>query len=155
MNNMKRELNARQEKFCRLVAGGKSAGQAYRKAGYAPGAADQCGSRLMKIAKVRKRLAELAKRTEAAADMERAEMVRWLARVVRGTGLEDGVAQLAEKELPDGGKMVERRGPDRLRAAERLAKMCGWDEADKVEVAVADPLAELLRSIRGRKEGGQ
>ena len=150
---MKTKLNNRQEKFCRLVAGGSSATAAYRKAGYESKDPDVAGPRLMGNVGVKRRLRELAKKTEAVAGMEREEMVRWLVQVVRGHGLEKGVAQVAVKEMPDGRKLVERRGPDRLRAAERLARMCGWDAADKVEVGVGDPLIDLLRSIRERKGG--
>ena len=43
--------------------------------------------------------------------------------------------------------------PDRIKSAELLAKLCGWNERERV-AAVTDPLQVLIDSIRARVEIG-
>jgi hypothetical protein len=39
--------------------------------------------------------------------------------------------------------------PDKLGAVVQLAKLCGWNEAEKHELGAASELAEVLRRLRG------
>ena len=43
----------------------------------------------------------------------------------------------------------EVRMPDKLRAVEQLAKLCGWNEPEKFEHGAGDELTELLIKLRG------
>jgi hypothetical protein len=43
----------------------------------------------------------------------------------------------------------EIRMPDKLRAIEQLAKLCGWNEPDKHEHGASNELTELLKKLRG------
>ena len=47
----------------------------------------------------------------------------------------------------------EIRMPDKLRAVEQLAKICGWNEPDKFEHGASDELTELLIKLRGGSPG--
>jgi hypothetical protein len=38
--------------------------------------------------------------------------------------------------------------PDKLRAIEQLAKICGWNEPEKFEHGASDELTELLKRLR-------
>jgi hypothetical protein len=41
--------------------------------------------------------------------------------------------------------------PDKLRAVEQLAKICGWNEPDKFEHGARAELTELLKRLREDK----
>ena len=43
----------------------------------------------------------------------------------------------------------EIRMPDKLRAVEQLAKLCGWNEPEKFEHGASNELTELLKRLRG------
>jgi hypothetical protein len=43
--------------------------------------------------------------------------------------------------------------PDKLRAVEQLAKLCGWNEAEKHEHGANNELTELLKRLRGSSPG--
>jgi hypothetical protein len=47
----------------------------------------------------------------------------------------------------------EIRMPDKLRAVEQLAKLCGWNEPEKHEHGGSDELTELLKRLRGGSPG--
>jgi hypothetical protein len=47
----------------------------------------------------------------------------------------------------------EIRMPDKLRAVEQLAKLCGWNEAEKLEHGASNELTELLKRLRGGSPG--
>lgn len=148
-----------QEKFAQGVAGGLSYTQAAKKAGYSAKAAGMQGARLMKNARVAKRVAELKGKTEAQAEMSRAQAVAWLVRAIKTpVGALDAMDDLANsvKWLDGrGGSVLEVKGVCKIRAMERLAKMLGWDEPEKVQVGADDALTGLLASIRARREGGK
>jgi len=42
--------------------------------------------------------------------------------------------------------------PDKLRAAELMAKMCGWNEPEKVQHEAGDTLTQFLASLRKREK---
>jgi hypothetical protein len=43
----------------------------------------------------------------------------------------------------------EIRMPDKLRAVEQLAKLCGWSDPEKFEHGASNELTELLKRLRG------
>ena len=43
--------------------------------------------------------------------------------------------------------------PDKLRAIEQLAKLCGWNEPEKFEHGANDELTEVLKRLRGGSPG--
>ena len=54
------------------------------------------------------------------------------------------------KVTPD---VREIRMPDKLRAIEQLAKLCGWNEPEKFEHGADNELTELLKRLRGGSPG--
>ncbi len=146
VDGMNANLNTRQEKFCQLVADGMSASQAYRKAGYSAKDVNVAGPRLMANVRIKERLEGLRKRSEARSEISRADAVAWLvAQITTPVEELDPVRGVDERVKWAGVK---------LKAMERLARMLGWDQPEKLDVGVVDPLGELLRSIRARNGHG-
>jgi len=54
------------------------------------------------------------------------------------------------KVTPEGREI---RMPDKLRAVEQLAKLCGWNEPEKLEHSADNELTELLKRLRGGSPG--
>jgi hypothetical protein len=138
--------NPRHERFAQLVASGIAANAAFTQVGYR---GPQNSPRLSRNELVARRIEELqarnARKAEMAA-MTRDELVEILAEIVHATRTRLSMA----------------RPGDGLKAAEMLAKMCGWNEAeqvkhDHVHLQVDSALIEQLRAgyaqLAGRSEG--
>jgi hypothetical protein len=109
--------NPKHERFAQLVASGMTAQAAFTQAGYP---SPQNAPRLRNSEQVAKRIEELQVRNERKAEMaalSRDELVGILAEVVHAAR-----ARLSEARPADG-----------LKAAEMLAKMCGWNEPEQVK----------------------
>jgi hypothetical protein len=127
--------NPRHERFAQLVASGIAANAAFTQVGYK---GPQNSPRLSRNELVAKRIEELQARNERKAEMAaltRDELVGILTEIVHATR-----ARLSEARPGDG-----------LKAAEMLAKMCGWNEPERVnvqsvEVKVDAALIEQLRA---------
>jgi hypothetical protein len=110
--------NPRHERFAQLIASGIAANAAFTQVGYK---APQNSPRLSRNELVAKRIEELQARNERKAEMaalSRDELVGILTEIVHATR-----ARLSEARPGDG-----------LKAAEMLAKMCGWNEPERVNV---------------------
>lgn len=110
-------LSAQQKRFAELFAGGMPAGRAYEKAGYASkgDVADVCASQLLRRPKVAAFLEELRAESRSNAVMTATEVKEGLSRLMKraeGEGDHTGFTALAN----------------------RLAKMEGFDEPDKLQV---------------------
>jgi hypothetical protein len=124
----------KREKFAQLVASGVPTQPAYTQAGYI---APQNAPRLRNDPAVAKRIEELQARNERKAEaiaLKRDKLIGILAEIVRAAR-----ARVSEARLADG-----------LKAAEMLAKMCGWNEPeevkhDHVHLQVDSALIEQLR----------
>ena len=127
--------NPRHEKFAQLVASGIAANAAFTQAGYK---GPQNSPRLSRNELVAKRIEELQARNERKAEMAaltRDELVKILTEIVHAAR----------------NRLLETRTADGLKAAEMLAKMCGWNEPERVnvqsvEVKVDAALIEQLRA---------
>lgn len=127
--------NPKHEKFAQLVASGMTAQAAFTQAGYP---SPQNAPRLRNNELVVKRIEELQARNERRAELaalSRDELVAILTEIVRATRT----------------RLSEARPADGLKAAEMLAKMCGWNEPERVnvqsvEVKVDAALIEQLRA---------
>ena len=125
----------RHEKFAQLVASGISANAAFTQVGYK---GPENSPRLSRNELVARRIEELQARNERKAEMAaltRDELIGILTEIVHATR-----ARLSEARPGDG-----------LKAAEMLAKMCGWNEPERVnvqsvEVKVDAALIEQLRA---------
>jgi hypothetical protein len=122
------------EKFSQLVATGMTAQEAFLQAGFT---GKQNAPRLRSNPLVAARIEELQARNEKKAEMaalSRDELVEILAEVVH-----------AARE-----RLREARPSDGLKAAEMLAKICGWNEPeqvkhDHVHLRIDSALIEQLR----------
>ena len=127
--------NPRHERFAQLVASGIAANAAFTQVGYK---APQNSPRLRSNELVAKRIEELHVRNERKAEMaalSRDELIGYLAEIIHAAR----------------SRLLETRTGDGLKAAEMLAKMCGWNEPERVnvqsvEVKVDASLIEQLRA---------
>jgi len=149
---MNRSLTPKQEAFCQAMVVSDNASEAYRAA-YSTkgGSVSPNASRLLALPHVAARVQELRDRAADKAVAERREALVELTRIARGRLgnylREDGTIDVAK--LADAGPEVESfqlvdtehgqrasiKLRDPIRAIERLAKMLGWDQPDKLEVA--------------------
>ena len=127
--------NPKHEKFAQLVASGKTAEAAFTQSGYP---SPQNAPRLRNNELVDKRIEELQARNERKAEMAaltRDELVKILTEIVHATR----------------NRLLETRTADGVKAAEMLARMCGWNEPEvrnvnHVHLQIDSALAEQLRA---------
>ena len=125
---MSKKLNAMQEKFCQLVTEGMPAYQAYSKAGYkAKGAAARSNSsNLVTNQNIVDRLEELRAKS-ASNSVKTAQEVK------------EGLSRLMDSAEKEG----DYSGFTQL--SNRLAKMEGHDEPDKVQISTVGSVLEMMR----------
>ena len=104
--------NPRHEKFAAAVALGVSQAEAYRKAGFRGDR--RAASKLAEKDDISRRIAELRKEASDQCDIDRKKFSARLADCFNG-------------------KVALRL--DQLKAGEMLAKACGWNEPEKIEVS--------------------
>ena len=127
--------NPKHEKFAQLLASGMTASAAYTEVGLK---GSQNAPRLRNNELVAKRIEELQTRNEKKAELaalSRDELIGILAEVVHAARV-----RLPEARLGDG-----------LKAAEMLARLCGWNEPeqvkhDHVHIQVDSALIQQLRA---------
>ena len=140
--------NSRHEAFAQAVAGGTcSAAEAYRRAGGRTKNADVIASRWLRKVSIRERIAELKGRTAEKCEVTRAEV--FLVGVVRAKPSEAGFENpLCETVITKAGPTAA--FPSKLGALAQLAKMCGWNEPEKVQVGMEAELVAVIAKIRGQ-----
>lgn len=144
--------NPRHERFAQFVAKGMEQAQAYREAGFSSvgEAAKANASRLMKDEGVAARVAELKAETERECRISKRKLMDYLCDVLEvpaGEVQEDHKLCQAYKHTESERSI---KMPDKLRAAELLAKLCGWNEPEKVTHEAGDALLDLLSRVRSR-----
>ena len=147
--------NPKHEKFAQLVVGGMSACQAYMEiTGCSVNSGQKNAWRLRENDGVVTRIAELQARNEQKAEMSRAEAVKYLAEVIRSKPSEaDEENNLCELAITKQGPVAV--FPSKLGAVSQLAKMCGWNEPEKVELGMEAELVAIISKIRGRGKSTQ
>lgn len=136
-------LSVMQEKFCLEYAKLGNARQAYINAGYSfdkskPNVADVNACRLLKNAKVKARLEELAEETKNDAIADIQEMQEVLTRIIRQEATEEVIVT----DSIHGAYFKAEKKPavkDVLGAIEKLGKMQGAFK-DKIELEIAVPV---------------
>lgn len=149
-------LNERQERFCQLVVSGRPHGRAYEEAGYkAKGDfADQCAARMLsRNAKVKARVAELKSENASGCRLSREQAMSFLCDIIETpVGEIDPNHKLAQEYREPGETTAAMiKMPAKLDAFDKLAKMCGWYEPEKIQHSVTDEIAEMMMRIRKRK----
>ena len=124
--------NPRHEAFCQAFVTSGNASAAYRESGGNGRNADVMANQLMRTNGIAERIDELKAEAVAKAEFTRANMLAFLASVIR-----DEAGQMR----------------DRLRAADQLARLCGYNEPDRHEVEHGfkerQELTEIIAKMRG------
>ena len=146
--------NARHESFAQAVASGKSASEAYRQSGATGKNADVHAARLMVNDGISKRVAELKAAQAQKSELSRDQLREFLTEVIlTPAGKVNEQSRLCQsyKVTPE---VREIRMPDKLRAVEQLAKLCGFNEPEKMEIEhgykAQQELIEVIARLRGR-----
>jgi hypothetical protein len=92
-----------------------------------------------------KRVAELKEAQSQKSELSRDQLREFLTEViVTPAGKVDEQSKLCQSyKITAEGREI--RMPDKLRAVEQLAKLCGWNEPEKLEHGTTSELTELLR----------
>ncbi|GAT35608.1 phage terminase, small subunit [Terrimicrobium sacchariphilum] len=150
------KLNDRQRKFAELIVGGATAKAAYFEAFprcRSEKTAETEGSKLLKNPKVASFIEalrwEVAENAKSDLVATRQEVLEFLTEVIRTpAGMVDEEHKLCQSfKFTEG--MREIKIPPKLQAAERLAKMLGWDVPEKKVVEAGDTLTEFLEKLLG------
>lgn len=138
-----RPLNDRMRRFGELVAGGMAAGRAYEEAGYVASGvvADAAASRLLTNVKVDAFVKELRLKSAETCEMTRIDLVQMLVDVIKSKP-SDASLDNPLCELSMGAHGPYATFPPKPRYVERLCKMLGWDEPDKLEAKI---LVEVIK----------
>ena len=145
--------NVKHEKFAQLCASGLSRSEAYRKAAGARAGknSDANSDDWLNARGVRERIQELQERNSRKSEMTREELLTFYADVIRTPAVGSRwLAGHSAYEMTESGPEI--RICDKAAAGAQLAKMCGWNEPDKVEMS-ADSLTSYLRELRSRSLG--
>lgn len=153
---MKSDLTQRQEAFIAAYIETGNATEAYRRAYPASrkwrtaNAVESCASTMLASPKVSQRVDVLRKKAESAAVATRQEVLEVLSRVIRACPadiLDEGgyvdldrlramrqeVQEVTVDVAPNGARRYRVKLRDAIAAADRIAKLQGWDAATKVD----------------------
>ena len=125
---------------------------AFTEAGYSASSAQQNAHRLSENEGVKARIAELKHRNAEKCEMARAEAVQYLVEILK-TPIGEVTAdhRLAQSCDAKSGKIEL---PNKLGAMQLLAKMCGWQAAERHEIdhnfKEQQELVEVIARLRGR-----
>jgi hypothetical protein len=141
------------EKFAQFAASGLSLAESYRRTTGQIKNADVKGTQWHGYAGIKGRIAELKAQNAQRAQMTREELMAFYAAVIRTPAdkVPAGSPVIQAYEQDSEGR-VKLRICDKAAAGGQLAKMCGWNEPDKVEMS-ADSLTSYLLELRSRSLG--
>jgi Terminase small subunit len=123
--------NPRHERFCLFYLISGNASEAYREAGFrARKNSNVTGPRLLANVGVKARIAELKAQNRPANIKSREDVLQWL-------------SDLMDRPVDEPMKWS-----DKIRAAEVLNRMCGWNEPDEVRLSAANSLTGYLLELR-------
>lgn len=129
--------NIRQERFCLLYVMTGNATEAYREAGYHSKTPEIHAHQLVTNSKVLSRIAELKAISTPKRIRNREGIIEWL---------DDLMNRPADEPV---------KWSDKLRAAEIIARMCGYNAADRVEIRAGDSLNNYIVALRAKPIGGE
>jgi phage terminase small subunit len=129
-------LNPRQKKFVDLWLEGMAAGPAYTKAGFSANGADQAARNLLRKTQIVAYVESERQRLGEMSALKKWEAVAHLTRVIKTPiGEVDEKSDLAQEfQVSEFGTRIKMMS--KMDAFEKLAKMLGWYEPDKVEHTV-------------------
>lgn len=122
--------NPKHEAFAQARAKGKSADEAYASAGYSRH--DGNAARLSGNERVRARVAELVAKQADKSELSRDDLRKWCVRVILAKPSEASEdSDICETIMTKAGPFT--RVVDKLGAVDRLARLCGFNEPDKLD----------------------
>jgi Terminase small subunit len=124
----------RQERFCLLYAVLGNASEAYRQAGYQTKNADVNAAQLMVRPSIVSRIAEINAQIAPKKVRNREGVIEWL---------DDLMSRPADEPV---------KWSDKLRAAEIICRMCGYNAPDQIELSAGSPLTRYLSDLRAERE---
>ena len=141
------------EEFAEFAASGLSLAESYRRTTGQTKNADVKGTQWHGYAGIKERIAELKNRMLDRAQMTRDELLAFYAEVIRTPAdqVPAGSPVIQAYEQDSEGR-VKVRICDKATSGAQLARMCGWNEPDKVEMS-ADSLTSYLLELRSRLLG--
>ena len=146
--------NQRHEVFAQGIAKGLSASDAFRVVTPGnPKNVDIKACQMRRQRGVEERIRELRAENARKSEMTRGELLAFYAAVIRTPAdrVPPGSPVIQSYEQDSAGR-VKVRICDKATSGAQLAKMCGWNEPDKVEMS-ADSLTSYLRELRSRSLG--
>jgi hypothetical protein len=138
--------NPRHELFCQAIASGRAAIEAYKLAGYKESSAKANATRLMENDGICSRIAELRAQQSAKAELSRDQFRQFLINIIQAKP-EQASMQNPLREIAMTKKGPAPVFPDKLGAAAQLAKLTGWNSAEKMSVETGDTLSAFLSQI--------
>lgn len=153
-------LNPRQKRFAELYHQYGNATRAYGEAydapktetGSYPAWVASDGNRLVRNEKVRAEVERLKGETASLASMTREETVNYLVEAITTPIEEIGPNSPLCEEYevkPDG--TIKTKSVSKLGAIKELARLCGMNAPEKVEVSADSEVVEMLRGLTGAK----
>jgi hypothetical protein len=153
-------LNPRHEAFAQFVVNGLDKRVAYRRAATkngrgGPGKPENDrihAAELMRMKGVKERIQELQEVNARKAQMSRDEALAFLADAVRtSAGAVDPDSWVVQSvKRSEDGTVVEIKLPDKTQCISQMARMCGWNAAEKVEIGISDKVRAYLEEIRSK-----
>lgn len=145
--------NPRWERFCQNYVTLGNGSEALRRSGYRARntkVASVDSAQLLAYPSIKKRIEELRAKALLCHELDREGLARFYSSViVTPAGHVSPDHPLAQSvEVSEKGTKV--RLPDKNAAAAGLARLHGWDAAQRVEVTVDNPLTAYLRELRGK-----
>ena len=146
--------NPRHEAFCHAFVTSGNASAAYRESGGNGRNADVIANQLMRTNGIAERIAELKAAQAKKGELSRDQLREFLTEVIlTPAGKINEQSRLCQsyKVTPE---VREIRMPHKLRAVEQLAKLCGFNEPEKMEIEhgykAQQELVEVIARLRGR-----
>jgi len=140
--------NSRHEKFCQLVAAGSSASAAYIQSGYDSKDPNVHGPRLMANDRINNRINELKRESVEKCRISKGQLIDYLVDVIQTPAGEVSRDHKLCQGYKDTEVSNEIKMPDKLKAAEILCKLTGWNEPEKVTHEAGDTLTTFLQKLR-------
>lgn len=153
-------VNLRHTKFAELYVLYGNATRAYAEAydvvktdGKFPHWASVEGHRLLRYPSVKAEMAKIRGENADLSSMERSEAIDYLIAVLNTPIDQIGPDSpfCEEYTVEDSGK-IKTKSISKISALTQLARICGWNEAEKVEHSVGSDVTEMLKALSGAKK---
>ena len=146
--------NPRHERFCQAYLETGVGSEALRRAGYRAynvQTASADSARLLARASIKERITTLKAQQIFNSDLKREELAGYYSAVIRTPAGEVNANHPLAQSVEISDKGVKIRLPDKNQAAAGLARLHGWEAAERVDLTLDSPLTQYLRALRGNE----